>query len=633
MPRINQWFLNDLVPALCRTLLHSLWQGLVVALLAAAVLVCTRRTKAAVRYNCLLFLFGAALLMVMITFVRELGTTDPVSDNAAFVSSSVLPGELSKIVHSSDPQKETDFISTLFFYINKYSFFLVSVWAFFFMFRFIRMMIGIHYIQAMQQRDVHLTSPEWTNWIRQQCETMGIGKPVRLLESGLIKIPAAVGFFKPAILVPVGLFNGLSPSQVEGILRHELAHIKRADYLVNLLQCIADAIFFFNPSMIWLSALIRQEREICCDEMAIDSSTNLEAYVQALLSFEQAQIPTSYAMAFNNGKGQLFQRVKRILLKENNRLSMREGLGLMAGIILLVIGLVSFRLKGDEPQITKNAAGRIAMSAELENALPSPALPRSILEIQDTVPPAKRDTVAKKKFKKIITNKVDDGKQKTEQIIATDKEGTEYRIRKENGQLKIIEINGQTISKETEQQHSAALDAMLQLQQQQNKLRELKEQKSTKTRQLVQQQQALNKRLAQLDKEHQNRQQEILKKQQNILNKKQLLNHQKELFSPSKPKLFKTKIAPFPGGGSPKVLNQGMNPTLAAILQDMKAQQMVADETRFSFTLREGELEVNGKVQPQNIYELFRKKYLKSSGDHFTYFRDGNTTRTEVNIH
>jgi hypothetical protein len=364
--------------------------------------------------------------------------------------------------------------------------------------------------------------------------------------------------------------------------------------------------------------------------------------VQALLSFEQAKTPARYAMTFNNRKGHLLQRVKRILLKENHPLSTKEGLGLMTGIILLAVGLVAFRTKGDEQPGRKEAEGKIVMSAELEKALSSPQISPSTLVIKDTVPPVKRDTVAKKRFKKIITNKVDDGKGKTEQIIATDKEGTEYRIRKEGGELKQLEVNGKAISKEAEQQYSAEIEAIQQHQEQQAKTRELREQKQSlaRTQQLIKQKDLLDKRLLKLDNQHQNKKQELLNRQQELLKKQQsILQHKKDLLhrpkgqfdSLKRNQLFNKKISAF-GGSKPKFLSGGMNPTLGAILQDMKAQQMIADESRVSFTLREGELVIDGKVQPQNIYEVFRKKYLKSSGDRFSYFRDGNTTKTEVNI-
>ena len=282
------------------------------------------------------------------------------------------------------------------------------------------------------------------------------------------------------------------------------------------------------------------------------------------------------------------------------------------------------------------------MSAELEKALSSPHISPATLLMQDTVPPAKRDTAGKKRFRKIITNKVDDGKGKTEQIIATDKEGTEYRIRKEGGKLKQLEVNGKAISKEAEQQYSAEIEAIQQHQEQQAKTRELREQKQSlaRTQQLIKQKDLLDKRLLKLDNQHQNKKQELLNRQQELLKKQQsILQHKKDLLHRPKGQfdslkrnhLFPKKISAF-GGSKPKFLSGGMNPTLGAILQDMKAQQMIADESRVSFTLREGELVIDGKVQPQNIYEVFRKKYLKSSGDRFSYFRDGNTTKTEVNI-
>jgi len=88
-----------------------------------------------------------------------------------------------------------------------------------------------------------------------------------------------IGLVKPAILVPLGLLSNLPPGQVEAVLLHELAHIRRKDYLVNLLQSFAEAIFFFNPAVLWISSLIREERENCCYDIAIGGIKNKNKFI------------------------------------------------------------------------------------------------------------------------------------------------------------------------------------------------------------------------------------------------------------------------------------------------------------------------------------------------------------------
>ncbi|WP_317169490.1 M56 family metallopeptidase [Mucilaginibacter humi] len=159
-----------------------------------------------------------------------------------------------------------------------------------------------------------------------------------LLESGLTKAPMVIGNLKPVILMPIGLLTALTTAEVEAILVHELAHIKRRDYLVNLLQSLMEIVFFFNPAVLWVSQLIKAERENCCDDLAPAQSSDKVSYVRALLSCEEYQqsVP-AYVMAFPGGNGSLFDRVKRIAGNRNHSLNLLEKT--MLAICLVVSGL------------------------------------------------------------------------------------------------------------------------------------------------------------------------------------------------------------------------------------------------------------------------------------------------------
>lgn len=123
-----------------------------------------------------------------------------------------------------------------------------------------------------------------------------------------------IGHLKPVILIPAGLLTGLPAAQIEAILLHELAHIRRHDYAVNILQVIMESVFFFNPGLLWLSALLRDERENCCDDIALTQTQNKIEFVQALIGFKEHALNKMYpAVAFPGGKNQLVKRVSRIL--------------------------------------------------------------------------------------------------------------------------------------------------------------------------------------------------------------------------------------------------------------------------------------------------------------------------------
>src|SRR5207248_2177204 len=118
-------------------------------------------------------------------------------------------------------------------------------------------------------------------------ERLRIRSAVSLLQSTLVQVPCVLGYFRPVILLPVSIVSGLAPHQLEAILVHELAHIRRHDYLVNLLQTLVETVFFYHPAIWWLSNRIRCDREHCCDDVVVAVLGNKVEYGRTLLALEQ----------------------------------------------------------------------------------------------------------------------------------------------------------------------------------------------------------------------------------------------------------------------------------------------------------------------------------------------------------
>jgi hypothetical protein len=189
-----------------------------------------------------------------------------------------------------------------------------------------RMLFVLGYTRHIIRHRTHEPLLHWRQRITVLCHQLGISKPVRLLESKIVKLPVVFGQLKPVILVPLGLLAQLAPEQVEAILLHELAHIRRCDYLVNLLQNIIETLFFFNPALLWLSSLIRDERENCCDDVAIDQLKSRKQYIESLISFKERAMYISplSAVGFAGRKNSFINRVRRIVENKNYTLSRFE---------------------------------------------------------------------------------------------------------------------------------------------------------------------------------------------------------------------------------------------------------------------------------------------------------------------
>jgi Zn-dependent protease with chaperone function len=164
---------------------------------------------------------------------------------------------------------------------------------------------------------------------------------VGLLESRLVLVPMVIGHLRPVIFVPLGLLNHLPAGEMEAVLLHELAHIRRHDYFVNVLQHMAESLFFFNPGLLWLSSLLREERENCCDDIAIARTNDRVEFVRALVRFKEHALRGGAALAFPAGKRQLLQRVLRITHQRNSSLSGGEKFFFLGSCLIAVALLAS----------------------------------------------------------------------------------------------------------------------------------------------------------------------------------------------------------------------------------------------------------------------------------------------------
>jgi beta-lactamase regulating signal transducer with metallopeptidase domain/flavin-binding protein dodecin len=182
-------------------------------------------------------------------------------------------------------------------------------------FLFFRLISQYRYTQHVTTTAVHKLQPQLRMYVQQIAARMGIKKEIRVWLSEIIDTPMTIGFWKPVILMPIASVNGLNTQQVEAILLHELAHIRRNDYLVNLMVATIDVILFFNPFSRLFTRTIRRERENSCDDLVLQFEYNPHAYASALLAIEKKRVmKVSLGMAATGKNNRmLLDRVKRIL--------------------------------------------------------------------------------------------------------------------------------------------------------------------------------------------------------------------------------------------------------------------------------------------------------------------------------
>ena len=152
----------------------------------------------------------------------------------------------------------------------------------------------------------------WQDTVTRLSKRLHIARPIRLLRSAIVEVPTVIGWLRPVVLLPASAMAGLSAQQLEAILAHELAHIRRHDYLVNLLQTLVETLLFYHPAVWWLSRRIRIEREHCCDDLAVSLCGDPYAYARALADLEELRSGPGRLVLAANG-GSLLHRVRRLL--------------------------------------------------------------------------------------------------------------------------------------------------------------------------------------------------------------------------------------------------------------------------------------------------------------------------------
>jgi len=330
--------------AIGATLFHSLWLGVILSFIVALILFSTRNTSARMRYNLLTASLCFFMISIAVLFCRAVGAL-----SSSTSVTSIISGALNNRVqagHSEltdSPAIVTGFNQVMIIW-NTYSSQIVIIWFLIICIKSVQLLVGLNGVRDLKNNEVYAAGQKWDEKMLQLSERLGITQKVSILQSGIAKVPMVVGHFKPLILIPLGLLNGLSDNEVEAILCHELAHVKRRDYLVNLMQSFIEVVFFFNPAVLWISKLIREERENCCDDLAVSQLVDKRSYVKALITCQEFQLNApALALAVTGRKNHLFNRISRMLFDTKTTLNKIEKTILTVALVSVVVCSAAFK--------------------------------------------------------------------------------------------------------------------------------------------------------------------------------------------------------------------------------------------------------------------------------------------------
>jgi beta-lactamase regulating signal transducer with metallopeptidase domain len=292
--------------ALAWALLHFLWQGAILAL-AAMALFRVFRDSASARYGVGIVTLAAMLAAPIATTMwiaahRDVAiapTSSPAESAVVPAPSDALVTKAVPVATSLAPSAPAGSLTTL----------VLLLWTIGVAALSVRLLGGWITARRVAGRVMQPASPEVQAMVSRLASRLNLRRIVRVVESASVRVPIMIGWLKPVVILPTAVASGFTPDQVEALIVHELAHVRRHDYLVNLLQTMVETALFYHPAVWWVSKRVRTERELCCDDVAVTICDRL-VYARALSDLAEMAAP-HLAMAASNGS--LVERVRRIL--------------------------------------------------------------------------------------------------------------------------------------------------------------------------------------------------------------------------------------------------------------------------------------------------------------------------------
>lgn len=233
-------------------------------------------------------------------------------------------------------------------------------------------------VRRARRRAADAIPEEWRWRFQRLRAVLGGGRRLAAARLGLsreVAAPCVVGCWRPLVLLPLSLLSSLPPAQVEAVLAHELAHVRRADYLVNLLQRAVEVLFFYHPAVWWISRQVSEEREHCCDDAALAACGDRGGYARALLALAQSG-EAAYAVAATGGS--LPRRVRRIL----GQASVRPGW--RAALAMAVVAALGLALAGRLPVRASRARAALPPRSVRAASAPAPVAPSPLHAVPTT---------------------------------------------------------------------------------------------------------------------------------------------------------------------------------------------------------------------------------------------------------
>ncbi|TWU58999.1 Regulatory protein BlaR1 [Rubripirellula tenax] len=361
---MNEAILSELAQRVGWTLVHSVWQFAIIAVLLGVVLGFLRGRSPHLRYGLMLIAL-LAMVAVPTTTLFVVGTGETVSgefatnDTVEFgvdarpvvaagrepsgVTLTFIPDGMRRSADEFDESPSNiallaGLMISVPNLVRPWMNVIVAVWLCGIVVLSIRLLVGWRATRRLRVSGQSPVTEQLTAITSRVAEKLGVHRSIEVCQSSMVDVPTVIGWLKPLVLLPVSAISGLSSEQLEAVIAHELAHVRRHDYLVNVFQVLMETVFFYHPAVWWTSHLMRVEREACCDDIAVQMTGDGVRYARLLVWLEEARGPsTPMTLSMSADGGSLSNRIARIVGSR----SKTTGIGplAIAAILIFVTGM------------------------------------------------------------------------------------------------------------------------------------------------------------------------------------------------------------------------------------------------------------------------------------------------------
>jgi beta-lactamase regulating signal transducer with metallopeptidase domain len=379
MTGVDQFLSHAFVLELGWFLLHVVWQGTLIALALSGLLALIDERSATIRYGLSTLALALMLVLPVTTAFGPASMTNALTTTGSLPAAETTAVMASGLAPSGGAPSLMDQAMRL---LSASAPWLVPFWLLGVCILTIRTFGAWWVAHQLTRTGVMEVPASIYRSFMEMKRRFGVHGEVIIRQSTRAEVPAVIGYFRPVLLLPVSALSGMSPQQLEAVIAHELAHIRRQDYLVNVFQQFAEILLFFHPAVWWVSGQIRKERENCCDDLAVLACGDVLGYATALLNLEE-QRGRAPQLAVAATGGSLVGRVRRLLGKSEWQPGTRT---VMVPLVLASISFAVVTLSAQQPGTP--AAASPAPSPAASQTAPAPEATPAPQPRETTPPPA-----------------------------------------------------------------------------------------------------------------------------------------------------------------------------------------------------------------------------------------------------